>query len=143
MSLERLRGFATKALRHQLVRFLAVGAVNTLFSYGVYVFLIWLGLHFALATLLQIIASIFFNYLTFGNLVFTNPIRGAPWRFALVCIGQYALYTMGLWILIQWKLSKYLAGAVMIGPVVVMSYLLNKHFAFRAKSRKMEQHQGL
>ncbi len=136
MPVERLTRLVTKLSGHQILRFLVVGGFNTLFSYGIYTLLIWFGLHFALATSLQLTASVFINYLTFGNLVFCNSGKGALWRFSLVCIGQYLVYTMGIWILVERELSKYFAGAIMIVPVVVLSYLLNKHFAFRPEAEK-------
>jgi len=42
---------AKKILERRFIRFLLVGGVNTLFGYGVFVSLIYIGLHYSLAAL--------------------------------------------------------------------------------------------
>lgn len=135
MDYQDIKKFIAAMYGSQLVRFLIIGAVNTAFSYGIYSLFIFLGFHFTIATLFQILLSIAFNYITLGNLVFDRGDRGGVTllRFILVCGIQYAVYTGGIWALSASGFNSYISGAIMILPVVVLSYILNKYFAFRKK----------
>ena len=56
-----------KNIGHQMRRFLLVGGVNTAVSYGLYVFFIWIGCHYALAAFFSNCISVVFNYFTIGG----------------------------------------------------------------------------
>ena len=67
---------AKKILERRFIRFLLVGGVKTLFGYGVFFSLIYIGLHYSLAALLGTILGILFNFQTVGRLVFDGYHHG-------------------------------------------------------------------
>ncbi|MBT6586770.1 MAG: hypothetical protein HON77_20955, partial [Gammaproteobacteria bacterium] len=53
----------------QPIKFLVVGAVNTVFSYSCYAGLLFIGLHYSLAALFGTLLGIVFNYLSTSRYV--------------------------------------------------------------------------
>lgn len=118
------------------MRFVLVGVINTAFSYGVYAFFIFLKFHYSLATLFQIILSTIFNYNTFGSFVFKKSDRYAILRFIAVTVTLYLIYTFGIKALRATGLNDYIAGGIMVFPVMLVSFFLNKFFVFKASKKK-------
>lgn len=117
-------------LSHQLVRFVLVGGMNTGFSYALYALFLWLGLNFALANLLAFVISLVFSFVTQGSLVFRNLALRLLWRFVLAWVLVY-LFNIGLIaVLMQTGQSAYLAGALALVPVTMLSYLIQKFVVF-------------
>ncbi|MDH4393714.1 MAG: GtrA family protein [Aquabacterium sp.] len=117
-------------LSHQLVRFVLVGCVNTGFSYALYALFLWLGLNFALANLLAFVISLLFSFVMQGSLVFRNLALRLLWRFVLAWVLVY-LFNIGLIaVLMQMGQSAYLAGALALVPVILLSYLIQKFVVF-------------
>jgi putative flippase GtrA len=56
----------------QPIKFLVVGAVNTVFGYSCYAGLLFIGLHYSLAALFGTLLGIVFNYLSTSS-TFTTP----------------------------------------------------------------------
>ena len=117
----------------RFLRFLVVGGINTLFGYGAFAALIYLGVHYAVASLVATVAGVLFNFQTTGRLVFANADPDKLLRF----IGVYAiLYCIGLAGLRAGEVlgySAYLTGAVLLLPNAMLSYLLNKRLVFQPK----------
>ena len=115
-----------------LVRFLAIGALNTLFGYALYAFLVFIGINYVWARVLAIIIGIIFNFFTTGRIVFNNKDNWLIIRFVLV----YAV-TMSLDVLVlkrlvgNLNLNEYLAGAIITIPIAMLSFLLNSIFTFQ------------
>lgn len=61
-----------KRLPKGMVKFIAVGLLNTLVGYAIYIFLILLGIPYLLALLIATIAGVTFNYFSIGRLVFKS-----------------------------------------------------------------------
>lgn len=118
----------------RFVRFLFVGAINTLFGYGCFVGLVFLGLPYPLALLLGTILGVLFNFKTTGTLVFANQDHRRLVRFVAVYALLYVLNLLGLKVLIGAGLSVYLASALLILPMALVSYHLNASFVFRETS---------
>ena len=59
-------------IKKELINFLIVGFLNTLFGYSLYAFFIYLGLNYVLAILFSTILGIVFNFKTIGKFVFQN-----------------------------------------------------------------------
>lgn len=131
-----LKKFLLQLLDREFVRFVLVGLVNTAFSYGVYALFIFLGFHYSLATLFQIVLSTLFNFNTFGKLVFKKSDRWAILRFILVSLTLYLIYTFGIKALRSFRLNDYISGAIMVFPVMMTSFFLNKFFVFRTDGKK-------
>lgn len=114
----------------KLFRFGVVGAVNTLFSFGLYLFLIWMGLHFALANFLATVAGVLFSFRTHGRFVFGDT----RWKNLIRFVPAWALiYGLNVWmidLLVSRGLNAYEAGAACLLPMVIVSFLVQKYFVF-------------
>lgn len=118
----------------RLLRFLVVGAINTLFSYLVYAILVLLGIHYSIATLLSTILGVIFNFFTTGRIVFRSMDNKRFIMFALVYTFTYFVNVLLLrWLVDGLNMDKLLAGALVTLPVALLSYLLNSLFTFKDK----------
>jgi|SRR5215204_257750 len=112
-------------------RFLVVGGIGTLFSYGIYAFLLFCGLNYALSNLAALIAGILFSFKAQGRFVFLSGDNSLIWRFAL-CWGLiYAANVAFLRQAIHMGMDRYVAGAVAIPPIAVLSFVVQRYVVFR------------
>ena len=118
----------------KFILFLIVGLVNTGFGYGLFALLIYLKVHYALASLLANILGIIFNFKTTGIIVFRNNNNLLIFRFFLAYGISYFLGLLFLYICNYFQISNYIAGAVWLLPGAIISYFLLKSMVFRAKS---------
>lgn len=114
----------------KFIRFVLVAGLNTAFGYGLFAFFIWIGLHYTLATLLSTILSVLFNFKTYGILVFKNKNNKLIIRFVLVYCFLYLCNIGGIALLKWFGLSSYMAGLVLLVPVGLLGYFLNKKFVY-------------
>lgn len=124
-----MRPTADMELR-QLIRFGVVGMVNTLFSFGLYLLLVWLGLHFAAAHLLATVAGIVFSFRMQGRYVFGDTRWRQLWRFVPVWFGLFVFSVLLIALFVHLGLNAYQAGALALLPTVTLSYFVQKHFVF-------------
>ncbi len=123
----------------RILRFFAVGALNTLFSYIIYAILVLLGLHYSLATLFSTILGIIFNFFTTGRLVFRSMDNRLFFKFVLVYGTTYLVNILLLhWLVDVLSIDKLVAGAAITLPVALLSYLLNSKFTFSNQSETTE-----
>jgi putative flippase GtrA len=54
----------------RIIKFLCVGALNTVFGYAVYASLIFFNMPYLTALFVATVAGVIFNYLSFGRMVF-------------------------------------------------------------------------
>lgn len=116
---------------HLLVRFLAVGVLNTLFGYGIFALLIFAGTHYALALLLATIVGVLFNFKSTGALVFKSHDNRLLFRFVVVYTALYGVNVTLLKSLLLVGAGPYFGGAALIVPMALLAFLLNKRFVFR------------
>ena len=127
--------------KHKFVRFLLVGALNTLFSYFLYGSLILIGLNYKYAVLLATILGVLFNFQTTGRLVFGSKNNKLMFRFVLVYVVTFLLNVEALRIVdaidigIEQKTKMLIAGAILVFPLAVISFILMKLFVFREGSK--------
>ena len=119
-----------KAARHQFARFLAVGIINSLFGYGCFALFLYLGLHYALALFLATIVGVAFNFKSTGLLVFGSRNNRLIVRFFASYAVTYIVNIAGMRALLFWGASPYVAGAVLLAPIAVLTFVLNKRFVF-------------
>ncbi len=117
-------------VRCQFVRFLLVGGINTLFSYMVYAGLLYLGLPYAVANFGALSLGVLFSFRTQGRLVFGNTDGRRIFRFAGVWGLIFLVNITIIWSLVRLGLNAYLAGAVAMAPVIVLSYFLQRLLVF-------------
>lgn len=123
-------------LATQLVRFLAVGVVNTLFGYSIYALLIHLGLGYTYSLLFATILGVLFNFQTIGRLVFQSRDKRLIGKFFAVYGITFCLNLLLIKMMIKFGLSAYLAGALALIPATILSFLLNKFFVFKGKQHE-------
>ncbi|MBR5778528.1 MAG: GtrA family protein [Bacteroidales bacterium] len=128
-----MRKLIQKYITAEFIRFVLVAMLNTLFGYGVYTLLVYCGMHFSLATLISTILGVLFNFKTYGILVFKNSSNKLIFRFVLVYCVVYLCNIGGIALLKTLGMSSYLAGAVMLVPVGLLGFILNKIFVYSQK----------
>ena len=126
----------TWAALPRLLRFFVVGGVNTVFGYGAYALLLFVGFHYGWAALLGTIAGVLFNFFTTGRLVFgSGASRARLVRFVSVYAVVYVI-NVALLALLQrygfgpWSVGPYAAGMILIVPIALVSYVLMRRFVF-------------
>jgi putative flippase GtrA len=128
-----MRKLIQKYITAEFIRFVLVAMLNTLFGYGVYTLLVYCGMHFSLATLISTILGVLFNFKTYGILVFKNSSNKLIFRFVLVYCVVYLCNIGGIALLKTLGMSSYLAGAVLLVPVGLLGFILNKIFVYSKK----------
>lgn len=122
----------SQLLRHaRLVKFFLVGGINTLFGYGVFALMIWLGLHYGLAAAISTIAGVLFNFKTTGRLVFGSHDNKRIFLFVAAYVTTYLLNLALLELLTRAGLNAYHSGLLLIIPMALVSYHLLSRFVFR------------
>lgn len=118
--------------RHRFVRFLAVGMLNTLFGYGCFVLLLYVGLHYTMALLLGTVLGVLFNFKTTGSLVFGVRDNRLLARFVGTYAVIYACNVVAIELLLRTGLSAQVAGAVLLLPMAALAFVINRKFVFPA-----------
>ncbi len=119
-----------KPLDSQIIRFIAVGTINTAFSYGLYAFFLFIGFNYAIANLLALLLGIVFSFKTQGRFVFSNTDNRLFLRFVLGWAIIYLATILLIGQLVAQGLNAYLAGALALPFSTVLSYLVQKHLVF-------------
>lgn len=123
-----------KLLEIEFVRFLAVGGINTLFGYSMFAIFTFIGFEYHRAILFSTILGVIFNYKTIGKLVFNHHHFHMiiVLKFVFAYGLSYFLNTRGVSLVLRFIDNTYIAGGIVILPVSVAIYLLNKFFVFRS-----------
>lgn len=129
-------GFINTIWSIRFIRFLFVGGINTLFGYLVFSVFILLQIHYSIASLLATILGVIFNYFTTGRIVFNNSDPNLLIKFFGVYGITYLINLLFLKIFDTRNVNMLIAGAILIFPMAILSYFLNKTFVFRAKNDK-------
>jgi len=125
----------TRLLIPQFFRFLLVGGMNTGFSYGLYALFLWLGMHFVVANGFAFVISLLFSFRTQGTLVFSNRDTRLLPRFVAVWVVIFLFNIALIGGFMRLGLTSYVAGAVALLPVILLSYMLQKFVVFVTRSR--------
>lgn len=118
-------------VERRFLLFLAVGGLNTLFGYGLFVALVALRLPIPVAMLLSTVGGVLFNFRTTGGIVFASRDGRRIFRFVAVYALLYGANLAGLSALMAMGLGVYLASALLLAPMALLAYALNKTFVFR------------
>ena len=135
----KLREFAGRLKEDQRARYLAAGAVNTLFGY-----LSSNALYYSLSSHLHILAigaiasviNITFSFLTYKLYVFRT--KGNWLREYLRCYVVYGVGTvialLAMWLLVDFlSVQFWLAQALVMAVIIVFSYFGHSRFSFAKK----------
>lgn len=132
------RELCRRVMAVQFVRFLFVGLVNSLFGYGCFAGFLAIGLHYAVALFLATVIGVLFNFKTTGALVFRSSSNRLLFRFCAVYGIVYTANVLLMKCLLRVGLNSYASGAVLLAPIAVLSYILNKKYVFQ--HGKIHQH---
>jgi len=116
------------------VRFLAVGGANTLLTYALYSLLIYAGAHYFVAIsaayVLGIINGFMWNkFYTFKS---RNKAGGEFIRYVLVYLFGLLISVFVLYLMIDcFEINSYMAGAVNIIFITVLSWTGHRYFSFK------------
>lgn len=112
------------------IRFVLVGILNTCFGVGVYCLFIYLGLQYAIATLLSNILGVVWNFKTTGRLVFGSKGNKLIYRFALCYCFAYILNIAFIFCFTKIGFNDYYSGIFATPLIALCSYSLLKRFVF-------------
>ncbi len=117
----------------EIIKFLTVGILNTIFGYGIYAVLLFADIPYLVALLFATISGVLFNYFSFGYIVF-NGYRG--WfifcKFAITYLAIYGLNAIGLSALIRYfYVSPYVGQVICIPPSILLSWFLMNCWVFK------------
>ena len=116
----------------QFIKFLFVGAINTLFGYFVFALMIFLKLHYTLAALISIVSSIIFNFKTTGSIVFNNSNNKLLPKFIFVYFISYIFSITFLKLFLLAGLENmYLNSMILIIPNAILTFTLMKKYVFK------------
>lgn len=123
--------FLIKLLKNKLFRFFIVSGLNTVFGYGLFAFLIFIGMAFQLAALIGTIAGILFNFKTIGVVIFKNHNNLLIFKFFGVYGITYLCNLGGLVLFKSFEINLYWGGAILLIPVGLLAFALNQTFVFK------------
>ena len=128
----QLKTLFRKVWNIHLIRFGMVAGLNTLVGYSLYAFFLTIGLHYVWATLVGQIIGVTFNFKTYGRLVFRNGDNRLVGKFFGVYAFTYLCNITGISYLVNVVgLSDYLAGAILVIPIGLLTFGLNKLLVFK------------
>lgn len=117
--------------KHLFTRFVAIGCLNTLVGFIVFSFFIKIGLYYSAAVLIGIAICALFNFFSYSNWVFYNNNPKLLIKFIAVYAILYGANVALLHLLLIWVINIYVAQAILLFPLVLLTYVLNKNFVFR------------
>lgn len=120
----------------EIVRYYQAGALNAAFGFGVYAFLVWLGLGMYVAQLLAHVIGVAFNYVTYSRHVFRDA-GPAKRRFVASYVVNYAVSAAFLAAASFVTRSPYVAGLISILLTSLINYFILKRLVFVTR-RKTE-----
>lgn len=115
----------------QLLLYLIIGVSNTAISYGLYAVFLSLGAEYKLASFASLVISIFTGFKLQGTFVFYNKSNRLIFRYIVLWITLYFLNIAMIGFLKSHGFNSYVAGALALAPIVVISFLLQKYIVFR------------
>ena len=122
-----------KKIDEKFFKFLFVGFLNTAFSYFIYAILIAVGLIANMALFFQYIIGVLWNFKTTGTIVFQNKNNKLIFKFILSYIFTFLVNSVFLAILTRY-LNAYLAQAILIMPIAMLSFIILKNWVFKKLS---------
>jgi len=128
----KFKDLTCEILNKKFIRFVFVIGLNTVFGYGLFALLLYIGITYPLALLISTIAGIFFNFKTIGGLVFKNHNNILIFKFFGVYGIIYLCNLTGLAIFKSFGINSYWGGMILLIPIGILAFILNKLFVFKA-----------
>ena len=112
-------------------KYIIIGGVNTLFGYSVFAIFLFLGFHYSLSVLIATVLGVFFNFQTYGKLVFRSHSNHLIGKFILVYVLIYFINVLLIALLDFFKVDLFIAGVIVLFPSAYFGYLLNKRLVWK------------
>jgi putative flippase GtrA len=112
------------------LRYVVVGAANTLFALSVYWLLLYVGVPYQLASAGSLIAALVLGFKAHGRVVF--HAKGSFLRYVLAWTAIYFV-SIALIAAIRGYVGDYVAGVSLLPVTTLLSFLLMKRFVFVAR----------
>ena len=117
---------------NKFIKFILVGILNTAFGYSLFALFIFLNMHYSLAVFLSTVLGVLFNFKTIGKLVFDSHDNSSIFRFIAVYVLLYLINISCLWFFkISGFENMYINGFVLLFPLALISFVLNKKYVFK------------
>ncbi len=117
--------------RLDAVRFVVVGALNTLFGYGVYAACIALGFNRPVALACNSILGTIFNFFTTGRIVFGSSDVRRILRFVIAYAIIFGLNVALLEAIVRLlSVNSYIGQLIAIPPIVILTYFVMRLWVF-------------
>ncbi len=123
---------------NQMVRYFAIGILNTFIAYIVFSLLLWLGVHYTWATFLGGISAMLAGYKFMKKLVFKSNSKYAFFKFTFIFASMYFVSILTQFIARK-ILNPYIAGAAASLVCALLSFFLNRKFVFGARDPSLTQ----
>ena len=120
-------------INNKFIRFLVVGGINTIFGYFIFALLLYVGLHYSIAAMGATVLGVLFNFKTTGRLVFNSHDNRLILKFISVYVVLYVINVFVLKIFKSYEMNLYLAGALMLLPMALLGFFLNKTLVFKVQ----------
>lgn len=117
-------------IKHKFVKFIFVGIINSIFGYGCFAVFLYIGFHYSMSLLFSTIIGVIFNFKSTGTFVFGSHDNQLIFRFSGSYIVIYFLNIFGVFLLLNLGIPPYIGGAILIIPMAVLAFILNKRFVF-------------
>jgi putative flippase GtrA len=137
--MQRVREMSFKVLANlgigrveELIRYYGIGVINTIFGFGLYSVLIFVGLNLYIAQIIAHVIGTTFNYFTYSRHVFQRSQR-KPMSYVVAYVFNYLL---GLCLLAgshHFFRSPYLAGFIALIIGTAINFFVLKRFVFPAR----------
>ncbi|MBP5972952.1 GtrA family protein [Brasilonema sp. CT11] len=121
----------------RFIRFLIVGVINTIFGYLLFALLILLKFRYESAAFISTMCGVLFNFKTTGSIVFKNKNNTLLFKFIGIYTIIYLLQIFFIKQLLDYKINIFVAEALILLPLALLSYTLNNFFVFPKKNKKM------
>ncbi len=113
------------------MKYAFVGILNTAFSYALFSLLIKIDLQYYSAAIICSLCSILFNFKTIGHLVFKNTDKKLLYKFFIVYAITTSLNIFLLDVQLKLNINIYIASAILLMPLGLLSFALNKILVFK------------
>lgn len=120
-----------KKIDKKFIKFLFVGALNTVFGYLMYAIFISTPLSRELALFCAYFFGVLWNFKMTGTLVFKNSENKLIFKFVSVYVLTYFINLYCLNFFASIEFNKYIAQLILVFPIAVISFLLFKNFVFK------------
>ena len=114
----------------RFIRYYAIGGINTVFGFGLYSLLVWLGLNLFVAQIISYPIAVAFNYFTYSRHVFPGEGR-RPVAFIGAYIYNYVQGLVLLAIIHPFVANPYATGFIGLVISTVINYFVLRRFVFR------------